>query len=37
MPRFGSQTLIVDRRDHLDLEKLCKATPRLLRGLDQTE
>jgi hypothetical protein len=35
MPRFGSQALIVSRWDHLDLKKLCKATPGLLRGLDQ--
>jgi hypothetical protein len=33
--QFGSQALIISRRDHLDLEKFCKATPRLLSGLDQ--
>jgi hypothetical protein len=37
MPRFGSQALIVSGRDHLDLEKLCKATPGLLSGLDQVQ
>jgi hypothetical protein len=37
MPRFGSQALIVSRRDHLDLEKLCTATPGLLSGLDQIQ
>jgi hypothetical protein len=35
MPRFGSQALVISRRNHLDLEKLGKVTPRLLSGLDQ--
>jgi hypothetical protein len=37
MPRFGSQALVISRRNHLDLEKLGKATPRLLSGLDQVQ
>jgi hypothetical protein len=37
MPRFGLQALVIDRRDHLDLEQLREATPGLLRGLDQIQ
>jgi hypothetical protein len=34
MPKFGSQTLVIGRRNHLDLEELGEATPRLLSGFD---
>jgi hypothetical protein len=37
MPRFGSQALVVSRRNHLDLEELGEATPRLLSGFDQAQ
>jgi hypothetical protein len=37
MPRFGSQALVISRRNHHDLEKLGKATARLLSGLDQVQ
>jgi hypothetical protein len=37
MPRFGSYALVISRRNHLDLEKLGKATPRLLSGLNQAQ
>jgi hypothetical protein len=34
MPRFGSQALIISRRNHIDLKELGKVTPRLLSGFD---
>jgi hypothetical protein len=37
MPRFGSQALVISRRNHLDLKELGEATPRLLSGFDQTQ
>jgi hypothetical protein len=35
MPRFGSQALVISRRNHLNLEELGEATPRLLSSFDQ--
>jgi hypothetical protein len=37
MPRFGSQALIVSRREHLVLEQPRESTPKLFCSLEQPQ